>query len=119
MRAIAKHMAEQRFAAIPDEIRAMKRLWAGNPDMAGLLKRRELEAALFEQGLAALPPAPRPAAPLADTAPARNERRTTMPLLTSVSSPVAEAAPAIALEANVPEIVRLRSAAAGSRKPDT
>ncbi|SDD73022.1 hypothetical protein SAMN05216345_11489 [Cupriavidus sp. YR651] len=52
MRAIRDDIAQQQLADIPAQIRAMKRLWAGNPDMAGLLRRRDLEALLFEQGLA-------------------------------------------------------------------
>lgn len=51
MRAIRAHMQACDFAAIPDELRAMKRLW---PKMAGLRKRRDREAALFERGLKAL-----------------------------------------------------------------
>lgn len=49
MRAIRQHMVDKDFSSIPGEIRAMKRLW---PGVGGLLKRREREAALFEQGLA-------------------------------------------------------------------
>lgn len=49
MRAIRKHMTDQNYSAIPSEFRAMKRLW---PDVRGLLKRRDREAELFEQGLA-------------------------------------------------------------------
>jgi GH24 family phage-related lysozyme (muramidase) len=30
----------------------MKRLWENDPDARGLVKRRELEAVLFEEGLA-------------------------------------------------------------------
>lgn len=48
MRAIKHHMIAQNFAAIPGEIRAMKRLW---PGVTGLLRRRDNEAALFEVGL--------------------------------------------------------------------
>jgi GH24 family phage-related lysozyme (muramidase) len=44
-------MIQRDFAAIPDEIRSMQRLWRGRPNSAGLLIRRRLEAALFEQGL--------------------------------------------------------------------
>lgn len=51
MRAIRDDIQAGRLADIPAQIRAMKRLWAGNPDMAGLLRRRDLEALLFEQGL--------------------------------------------------------------------
>jgi hypothetical protein len=50
MRAIKAHMASGNFEAIPDEIRAMKRLW---PNLKGLRRRRDREAALFERGLAA------------------------------------------------------------------
>jgi GH24 family phage-related lysozyme (muramidase) len=46
MRAIKAHMAASNFAAIPADIRAMKRLW---PDVPGLQKRREREALLFER----------------------------------------------------------------------
>lgn len=45
-------MADQAFKEIPEQIRAMKRLWT-TPDARGLVTRRELEAQLFEQGLAA------------------------------------------------------------------
>lgn len=50
MRAIKQHMIAREFGKIPDEFRAMKRLW---PNVAGLRRRRDHEAALFEQGLAA------------------------------------------------------------------
>lgn len=40
------------FRVIPQYIRSMKRLWRGQPGMAGLIKRREAEAVLFEDGLA-------------------------------------------------------------------
>ncbi len=52
MRAIRDHMKAKTFDKIPAEIRAMKRLWEGKPDVAGLLTRREDEAAAFERGLA-------------------------------------------------------------------
>jgi uncharacterized protein (TIGR02594 family) len=48
MRAIKDCMAREDFAAIPGHIRAMTRLW---PNTAGLRRRREQEAALFERGL--------------------------------------------------------------------
>jgi len=48
MRSIAQHMQEQAFARIPDDLRAMKRLW---PDAPGLQKRRDLEADLFAMDL--------------------------------------------------------------------
>lgn len=51
MRAIKEHMQRGDLARIPNEIRAMRRIWNGLPGMAGLLRRREVEAALFEQGL--------------------------------------------------------------------
>lgn len=53
MRAIRDAVQAGRLADIPAQIRGMKRLWAGKPEMAGLLRRRDLEALLFEQGLAA------------------------------------------------------------------
>ena len=56
MRNIRAHMEACDFAAIPDELRHMKRLW---PNLRGLQTRRDHEAALFERGLkeigAALP----------------------------------------------------------------
>lgn len=52
MRAIRDHMADKAFGLIPGELRAMKRIWRGDPNSAGLLVRREAEAALFERGLA-------------------------------------------------------------------
>ncbi len=55
MRAIASHIAAEDFEQIPDELRAMKRLW---PNLVGLRKRRDREAALFEQGLASSPAEP-------------------------------------------------------------
>jgi uncharacterized protein (TIGR02594 family) len=47
MNNIKAHMASRRFNRIPDEFRSMKRLW---PDMAGLRRRRDAEAAMFEAG---------------------------------------------------------------------
>jgi len=52
MRNIKAHMASGKFHAIPDEFRSMKRLW---PNLTGLRKRRDREAALFARGLAAAP----------------------------------------------------------------
>ncbi|MEM5317138.1 hypothetical protein [Paraburkholderia sp. JHI869] len=52
MRAISSDIQNQNLADIPAQIRSMKRLWAGDPNMAGLVQRRELEAVLFEEGLA-------------------------------------------------------------------
>lgn len=49
---IAGHMEFKRFDRIPAEIRDMKRIWAGDASLKGLLTRRDAEAALFEEGLA-------------------------------------------------------------------
>ncbi|NKQ85525.1 hypothetical protein [Rhizobium ruizarguesonis] len=48
MRNIRQLMVERKLEDIPNEIRSMRRLW---PDVRGLKRRREAEAALFEQGL--------------------------------------------------------------------
>jgi uncharacterized protein (TIGR02594 family) len=48
MRNIRTHMANERFHLIPNEIRAMKRLW---PSVKGLRDRRDAEAKFFEDGL--------------------------------------------------------------------
>lgn len=48
MRRILQHMQNKDFDKIPDEFRGMKRLW---PSLPGLIKRREREAQLFENGL--------------------------------------------------------------------
>ena len=64
MRAIAAAIADGQIGQVPNQIRAMKRLWVENPDdppdqwrpmhnLAGLLTRREAEAALFEAGIKA------------------------------------------------------------------
>lgn len=58
MRAIKAHMATRQFVAIPAEFRAMKRIWAGEPSLKGLLVRRDMEAELFERGLRAAPVIP-------------------------------------------------------------
>lgn len=50
MRAIHQHMAGSTFNLIPNDFRAMKRLW---PNVLGLRLRRDNEAALFAKGLAA------------------------------------------------------------------
>jgi len=50
MRAIKAHMIARDFASIPAEFRSMKRLW---PSLPGLISRREHEAVLFANGLAA------------------------------------------------------------------
>lgn len=62
MRRIRDHMAARAFERVPAELRAMKRLWEGDPDMRGVTLRREAEAMLFERGLARMR-APRPEAP--------------------------------------------------------
>lgn len=51
MRKIYSLMETEQFNKIPDQIVSMKRLWAGNPNCEGLLVRRDLEAALFTEGL--------------------------------------------------------------------
>lgn len=53
MRAIRAHMASRNFQRIPTEMRAMTRIWAGDPSLRGVVLRREAEALLFERGLAA------------------------------------------------------------------
>jgi len=63
MRAIRAAIIDGHPEAVPAQFRAMKRLWAGLPGLAGLLTRRDAEADLFERGLnaAPAPPAPTPA----------------------------------------------------------
>lgn len=51
MRNIHRHMAAGDYANIPQEFLDMRRIWEGDPDAKGLLKRRELEAVLFKRGL--------------------------------------------------------------------
>jgi GH24 family phage-related lysozyme (muramidase) len=51
MRAIRLHMVNEEYDLIPAEIRRMAHLYTDNPDTAGLVTRRNLEAALFEKGL--------------------------------------------------------------------
>lgn len=53
MRQIREDVAASEFARVPGRIRAMKRIWQNQPDSRGLLRRRELEATLFEDGLGA------------------------------------------------------------------
>jgi hypothetical protein len=48
MRNIRKHMQALEFEKIPGEFRDMKRLW---PSSAGLRRRRDTEAKMFERGL--------------------------------------------------------------------
>lgn len=52
MRAIRAAIMEGRWNDVPEQIRSMKRLW---PGVAGLLRRREEEAALWEASLRAAP----------------------------------------------------------------
>jgi GH24 family phage-related lysozyme (muramidase) len=47
MERIKEHLAAREFAKIPHEFRSMERLWSN-----GLVHRREVEAQLFEKGLA-------------------------------------------------------------------
>lgn len=54
MRNIYTRMSTKDFASIPAEMRSMKRLWVVDPKLRGLLTRRDLEAGLFELGLAAI-----------------------------------------------------------------
>lgn len=68
MRAIRAHMEAEDFDDIPGELRAMKRLW---PKAAGLRKRRDREAALFERGLAAMASGQAPAPEAIAVLPAR------------------------------------------------
>ena len=51
MRSIRSHMSNHKFGAIPNEIRRMKRIWEEDPNMKGVLLRRDAEARLFEMGL--------------------------------------------------------------------
>lgn len=50
---IQQLMKAKDFAPIADRIRAMKRVWAGDPNARGLLIRRDAEALLFDEGLKA------------------------------------------------------------------
>lgn len=52
MRNIHDHMENKSFVGIPQELLDMRRIWQGQPGTQGLLKRRDLEAALFQLGLA-------------------------------------------------------------------
>ncbi|NJM35916.1 MAG: hypothetical protein HC850_15870, partial [Rhodomicrobium sp.] len=74
MRNIRDHMASRSFDRIPNEFRAMKSIWAGM-GLDGLLRRREAEAVLFEEGLkaaalaASAPAIPVPGSPESVAAP--------------------------------------------------
>jgi GH24 family phage-related lysozyme (muramidase) len=52
MRAIGVAMKARDFAAVPGQIRAMKRIWLGTAVEAEMSRRRDDEAKLFEAGLA-------------------------------------------------------------------
>lgn len=51
MRAIKAAVNNGNYRDVPAQLRAMKRLWRGRPNVRGLLRRREEEAELFEHGL--------------------------------------------------------------------
>jgi hypothetical protein len=53
MRAIRDDVASAQLDDVPHQLRLMKRLWANDSNMAGLVARRESEAVLFEEGLQA------------------------------------------------------------------
>ena len=74
MRNIRSHMAAERFSAIPAELRSIKRIWAGDANLRGLLVRRDKEADLFQRGLkapleAAAPAEAAPPEPVPDVPP--------------------------------------------------
>lgn len=54
MRSIKAHMAAQQFDRIPDDFRAMKRLWASS-SLRGVALRRDHEAEMFQRGLSMKP----------------------------------------------------------------
>jgi GH24 family phage-related lysozyme (muramidase) len=54
MKAIYDLMAAKAYDGVPDQILSMRRLWEGKPSMAGVVLRREAEAALFQIGLDSL-----------------------------------------------------------------
>lgn len=51
MRNIKARMNDKEFSKIPNEFLSMRRIWEDDPNLVGVVKRRELEALLFEQGL--------------------------------------------------------------------
>lgn len=51
MRSIRDALKSGKVETIPSEILSMRRIWSDKPEAKGLLKRRELEARLFEIGL--------------------------------------------------------------------
>ncbi|MBY9039494.1 hypothetical protein K7461_29390, partial [Pseudomonas fluorescens] len=86
MRAIRSAMAVKNYAAIPGELRKMKRLWTSK-SVRGVALRREHEARLFEQGLAELG---HDAAP-AERADVEDEADPAAPYATDEPGPVAPA----------------------------
>ena len=54
MQAIHELTKARNWRGIPQQFRDMKQLWVGKPAMAGVVKRREAEALLFDNGLAQL-----------------------------------------------------------------
>ena len=54
MRAICTVLNSGRPERVPHELRSMKRLWEGMPNLRGLLRRRDEEADLFGEGLQAM-----------------------------------------------------------------
>lgn len=53
MRDVRDHLASGRMSGVAPAIRAMSRIWVGTSIEAGMRHRREAEADLFEQGIAA------------------------------------------------------------------
>ena len=51
MKAIRDLCAAKNWQGVPGEFRKMKRLWEGKPGLAGVAKRRDAEAILFQRGL--------------------------------------------------------------------
>jgi GH24 family phage-related lysozyme (muramidase) len=51
MREIKQLCLSRKFNLIPEQIRKMERLWQNNSAASGLIRRRDLEALLFEAGL--------------------------------------------------------------------
>lgn len=56
MRELSGNMSSKKFRSIPQNIRAMERLWKADRRYKGIVIRREAEAALFELGLETDPP---------------------------------------------------------------
>lgn len=69
MRNIRAHMAAERFSAVAAELRSMKRIWAGDASLRGLLVRRDKEADLFQRGLKAPVEAAAPVKPPPESVP--------------------------------------------------